>query len=369
MIEEKNISFLTKSQLNKAYNKIAMAALNFDNIKKSAYSNIIETYLSYAATLNGIKDLCYVTENSTKFETNKYSENLIVMPKIIFEKTNFESMIKSFCIIDMQFTKLKQIREKKLYKKITNENGYILEPNLNEFYKYLTYKFNLTEKTSPFLSLDYMESLFNSLNKSARHNANFSLDNLINRMHKIYQNQLMKGLKDINKKPDKQNLENIKKAESILKTYLEFEKNAKSMESSIEPMQNMVKEIYHSLCNASLNNLIELNDKEWIMLTAGMNNPVLYNNELADALYNRCLNLGLPQGCFVILNCVDYSADVEKLEYLVTAGQDNAEFKKSYFNMLTNYDQKFLIDIFDSVEAKTAYIQSKRDCGDKGQGR
>lgn len=133
-------------------------------------------------------------------------------------------------------------------------------------------------------------------------------------------------------------------------------------------MQNMVKEIYHSLCNASLNNSIELSDREWIILSLGMNNPAFYDNTLADALYERCLNLGLPQGCFIILNCVDYPADVEKLEFLVTLGQNNAEFKKSYFDMLTNYDKEFLTEVFDSVEAKIAYIQSQRNCWDKGQG-
>ncbi|MDD3397573.1 MAG: hypothetical protein PHR96_03435 [Clostridia bacterium] len=376
------ISSLNTKEFQETYDKIAKTVLNFEEIEEDEYKNLIFNYIACVATEYNFEHIfCEIDYNSSfevcvilKDKVLKYSSDLLIKPK------NIQDFISMVQVIEQQISFFNKYRNtNSIFNKISNKNGKIIDTDLLDFYKYLNLKIGLSEDQSPVIALgifDLCERQYDIRITTYKKTSKF-INKMIDFYKEEYPNERFDLLKEqssfldklpfwrkkLLSKPERMR-KSIKIAMDENFEYFKMNEVIETAKKNFRPerrelLKNYVKEQYYNLCFNCLRGNTEIESIGWGLLAKGLENRSFYNQELADILYDKCFKIGHYPACLIILNAVDYPVNLDKMQELIKA-KDNEFFKIAYDKYLTNFDDEFKESFYQKFSKKECEPEKER---------
>ena len=305
-------------------------------------------------------DNCNKTNLTLKDKTILYSADLLQKPN------NIQDLISMMHLIEYQCYFLNKYRDvDKLFDKINNVKGKVLELDLASFYVFLNSKLGLSNLNSPFIALGLIQ-FANNKEIEFRTYTYKKVAKFINKMIDFYDAENVNN-KFVYEKKNKSIIDkllfwkksNQSKSDIMQKNIVSaMDENFNFFESNEEiqvalkflqtkqEIEKDIKEKYNKYCEECLNGSAYIEQSDWGNLAKGMEYKKFYNPKLAESLYQKCLEVKNYEGCLSILNAVDYPVDFFKMRELINKF-DGENFKDAYDQYLTNFGEKFKTDFYN----------------------
>lgn len=374
-IEYEDFEEARSDALDDALTQFARAVLDFEKLSEEEYKKIVDLYLSYVVTKYGFSEneILYKLQDKcpddsiacvlTGFDIIFFKNDITKKPK------RLQDFINLIDTIEHEMTHIHQNQKAQTlnYKKITNEQGYYIESQFPNFFVYLNsriYTQLLSNNITVFDDLRCRKYWAHPNEIEARKNAINGLGALYAKIKEVY-------LKEAKIPQNKRRNKEVALPENaeIVKNYVY---NSAFCEAQIEMQfikrpeeqrkcEERVKGFYHCYLNDCLKDGTGIVKNEWTYLAVGMQFEAFYDQNLADALFEKSLENEAYEACLYVLNAKDYPADIEKMKEIIWRFKDDEKFLQNYYQICINYDRDFLADLYNQVVEKSKLEEDKQN--------